>query len=155
MYPKQHKWKIKIGNSHIFKGLYYKIFENHIQFDWDIQLSNMSIFAQPVMKLFSCMLSQWWNMFRICSASDGIRSTYAQHILNDDFEMGWGFKVWKSINKTQKDFFLNFFNEFEISIKFCVFYTFFDFLQKKIFNVILVLGDFKLWSQTSKKLLQK
>ncbi len=37
------------------------------------------------------MLSQRWNAFRVCSASDEIRSAYGQHILNDVFEMGSNF----------------------------------------------------------------
>ena len=93
----------------------------------------MSMFAQPVMKLFSCMLSLWWNMFRICSASDGIRSTYAQHILNDDFEMGWGFKVWKSTNMTQKDFFKTFSRNLKSAWNSAFFYTHIDIFQEKKF----------------------
>jgi hypothetical protein len=34
------------------------------------------------------LFSQRWNPFRVCSASDEIRSAYAQHILNDESEMG-------------------------------------------------------------------
>ncbi len=41
------------------------------------------------MKLFPRMLSQRWNSFWVCSASDEICSGYAQHILNVDFEMDW------------------------------------------------------------------
>ncbi len=40
------------------------------------------------MKSIPCMLSQRWNAFRVCSASDKIHSAYAQPILNDDSEMG-------------------------------------------------------------------
>jgi hypothetical protein len=39
------------------------------------------------------MLSQRWNTFRVCSASDEIGSAYAQHILNDVFEMGSDFPL--------------------------------------------------------------
>ncbi len=39
------------------------------------------------------MLSQRWNTFRECSASDEIYSVYSQHILNDDFEMGCDFPL--------------------------------------------------------------
>ncbi len=37
------------------------------------------------------MLSQRWNRFLECSASDEMHSAYAQHILKDDFEMGCDF----------------------------------------------------------------
>jgi hypothetical protein len=47
--------------------------------------------CSAAMKSFSRILSQWWNAFCVCSASDEIRSTYAQHILNDVFEMGSDF----------------------------------------------------------------
>ncbi len=37
------------------------------------------------------MLSQRWHHFIVCSASNEIRSAYAQHIFNDVFEMGSNF----------------------------------------------------------------
>ncbi len=43
------------------------------------------------MKLFPRMLSQRWNSFRVCSASDEICSAYS--ILNVDFEMGLDFHL--------------------------------------------------------------
>jgi hypothetical protein len=46
------------------------------------------------MKSFPRMLSQRWNAFRVCSASDEICSAYAQHILNDVFEMGSDFLLY-------------------------------------------------------------
>jgi len=39
------------------------------------------------------MLSMRWNPFRVCSAGDEIRSPYAEHIFNDNSEMGWDFPV--------------------------------------------------------------
>ncbi len=56
-------------------------------------LLNISAHAQPAMKLFPRMLSQRWNSFRICSASNEISFAYAQNILNVDFEMGWDFPL--------------------------------------------------------------
>jgi hypothetical protein len=51
-------------------------------------------------------------------------------------------------------FFYNFFNGFEISVKLCVFYIFFDFFQTKIF--LGPISNFcKLWSQMRKKRLKK
>ncbi len=44
------------------------------------RLSNISSYAQPALK-----------SFRACSASDEIRSSYAQHILNYVFEIGHDF----------------------------------------------------------------
>ncbi len=48
----------------------------------------ISLYAQPAMKSFHCMLSQRWNAFRIWTARDEIHSAYAQNILNYVFEMG-------------------------------------------------------------------
>ncbi len=55
----------------------------------------MLTFAQPAMKSLPHMLSQWWNMFQKFSAtcSYKIRSMYAQHILNDDLELGCDFPL--------------------------------------------------------------
>jgi hypothetical protein len=39
------------------------------------------------------MLSERWNKFRVYVISGEIRSSYAQHILNDDFEMGCDFPL--------------------------------------------------------------
>ena len=51
-------------------------------------------------------------------------------------------------------FFHNFFNGFEISVKFCVFWHLFRFFKKKVFlGHISIFG--KLWSQTRKKRLKK
>ncbi len=61
------------------KGLWHKIFENHIWFGRDIQLLNISAYAQPAMKSIPRMLSQRWNSFHVCSECDEIRSAYAQH----------------------------------------------------------------------------
>ncbi len=42
------------------------------------------MYAQPAIKSFLRLLSQQWNVFRVCSASDEIFSMYAQHIMKDD-----------------------------------------------------------------------
>jgi hypothetical protein len=51
------------------------------------------MYAPPAMKSLPHMLSKWWNMFHIFSASYIIRSMYAQHILNDDLELGCDFPL--------------------------------------------------------------
>jgi hypothetical protein len=51
-------------------------------------------------------------------------------------------------------FFNNFFNGFEISVKFCVFWHLFGFFQQNIF-LGHICTFFKLWSQTRKKRLKK
>ncbi len=51
-------------------------------------------------------------------------------------------------------FFNNFFNGFEINVKFCVFDTFFDFFKKQ-FYLGHINTFFKLWSLTRKKQLKK
>ncbi len=46
------------------------------------------------MILFPLMFSQRCNMFSICSASDEIHSTFAHHLLSNDFEMSCDFPLY-------------------------------------------------------------
>ncbi len=68
-------------------------FEIRIWFSRNIRLLIISAYEQPAMKSIPRMLSERWNKFRVCLTSDEIRSAYAQHILNDDFEMGCDFPL--------------------------------------------------------------
>jgi hypothetical protein len=59
-------------NFYGHKGLQHEIFENHIRFGRDIQLLNIFALAECVQKPFPHWLSQGWNTFPVCSASDGL-----------------------------------------------------------------------------------
>ncbi len=75
------------------KGLQHEIFKITIWFGRDIRLLNISAYAQPAMKSISGMLSQRWNLFRICSVCNEIRLAYAQHGFSckncSHFTAGW------------------------------------------------------------------
>ncbi len=82
------------------------------------------------------LLAKMWRKYALFSTFTHVRQTCFAH----NFFVG--------------AFFNNFFNGFEISVTFCVFWQLFGFFQKKFF-----LGHIstfiKLWSQTRKKRLKK